>query len=83
MLKMFALIIGTWNLLNIFTKWMQNYDKLQGIFNLHVSLFVSFSYDVSFFSGSIPQFSLTSIYIVMSDFMTPIFPKCASKWEFF
>ena len=44
-----------------------NKDKLQGIFDLHVSLFVSFSYDVSFFSGSIPQFSLTSIYIVMSD----------------
>ena len=27
-----------------------------------------FSYDVSFFSDSIPQFSLTPIYIVMSDF---------------
>ena len=32
----------------------ENKDKVQGMFDLHVSVYVSFSYDVRFVSDSIP-----------------------------
>ena len=61
----------------------ENKDKLQGIFNLHVSLFISFSYDVSFFfrfySTVFPDLYLYSNECLM----TPIFPKCALNERFF
>ena len=59
----------------------ENKDKLQGIFDLHVSLWVFFSYDVSFFRFYSTVFP--DPYLYSNEWlMYPIFPKCALKWEF-